>query len=140
MLIMQPLKLRMGFQLKLKLDEEEVVKMRSEIRRSLHQIQTILREVPLCILLTLRYLLTPNRCSFEFNFNCGNDFIKFFFLNLRNLNTVRAIVHDHGNLIDRHTIMARSAIAGAYKDELRIGIKQRISAWFEIKFFDFLLL
>ena len=28
------------------------------------------------------------------------------------MNTVRSIIHDHGNLIDRHTIMARIAISG----------------------------
>jgi hypothetical protein len=56
------------------------------------------------------------------------------------LNTIRAIIHDHGNIVDRHTLMARSAISGAYKNELRMSYRQKISAWVEIKFFDFILL
>ncbi|CAF1653308.1 unnamed protein product, partial [Didymodactylos carnosus] len=35
-----------------------------------------------------------------------------------NLNQIRSIIRDHGNLIDRHTIMARSAIMGVRKHEL----------------------
>jgi hypothetical protein len=54
---MQPLKLRMGFQLKLKLDEEEVVKMRDEIKRNLSKITTILKQVPLCLVLVLRLIM-----------------------------------------------------------------------------------
>ena len=52
---MQSLNLRVGFQLKLKLDEDEVIKMRDEIRQSLSQIQAILRQIPLCLILVLRY-------------------------------------------------------------------------------------
>jgi hypothetical protein len=55
MLIMQPLQLRMGFQLKLKLEDDEVVKMRDEIRRNFFKIQNILRQVSLCLLLVFRY-------------------------------------------------------------------------------------
>lgn len=36
--------------------------------------------------------------------------------------------------------MARSAIFGAYKDELKLGYTSRIKAWFELKMFDFILL
>jgi hypothetical protein len=48
-------------------------------------------------------------------------------------------VHDHGNLIDRHTIMARIAISGAYKNELKISFGQKVKSWFELKYFEFLL-
>jgi hypothetical protein len=65
-----------------------------------------------------------------------NSFCVYF---LRNLNTIRSIVHDHGNLIDRHTIMARSAIYGSYKDKLRLGLRQKLRAWFELRFFDLIL-
>lgn len=34
----------------------------------------------------------------------------------RNLNTIRAIVRDHGNTVDRYGIMARSAIRGSHRD------------------------
>ena len=32
----------------------------------------------------------------------------------RNINTVRSITKDHGSLVDRYTIMARSATRGAF--------------------------
>lgn len=57
----------------------------------------------------------------------------------RNLNTVRSIVHDHGNLIDRHTIMARIAVLGAYKDQMKLGWKEKIRAWFDLTAFDLVL-
>jgi hypothetical protein len=55
------------------------------------------------------------------------------------LNTVRSIIHDHGNLIDRHQLMARSAIFGAYRDQLQLGVKMKIRAWFDLRLFDFIL-
>ena len=53
---------------------------------------------------------------------------------------MRSIVHDHGNKIDRHTLMARSAIFGAYKDDLRLGWRAKVKAWFELKAFDLILM
>ncbi|CAL1532375.1 unnamed protein product [Lymnaea stagnalis] len=35
----------------------------------------------------------------------------------RNLNTIRAILRDHGNTVDRYGIMARSAIVGSHLDD-----------------------
>ncbi|XP_059173079.1 uncharacterized aarF domain-containing protein kinase 5-like isoform X1 [Physella acuta] len=35
----------------------------------------------------------------------------------RNLNTIRAIIRDHGNTVDRYGIMARSAIKGSHLDD-----------------------
>jgi hypothetical protein len=35
--------------------------------------------------------------------------------------------------------MARSAIFGAYKDELRMGWRANVKAWFELKTFDLIL-
>ena len=32
----------------------------------------------------------------------------------RNINTIRAITKDHGGLVDRYTLMARSATRGAF--------------------------
>ncbi|CAF0809176.1 unnamed protein product [Adineta ricciae] len=59
---------------------------------------------------------------------------------LRNLNQIRSTIRDHGNLIDRHTIMARSAILGARKHEgPRRLLKDRIYARLELLLFDLIL-
>lgn len=55
------------------------------------------------------------------------------------MNTVRSIIHDHGNLIDRHTIMARIAISGAYKEQLKLDLKSKVKSWFELRLFDLIL-
>lgn len=57
---------------------------------------------------------------------------------IRNMNTIRAICQEHGNLIDRYGIMAKSAIRGARK----FGIQDfswtgRIKAWLEMMNYDF---
>ncbi|XP_055892322.1 uncharacterized aarF domain-containing protein kinase 5-like isoform X2 [Biomphalaria glabrata] len=39
----------------------------------------------------------------------------------RNLNTIRAIIRDHGNTVDRYGIMARSAIRGSHLDDPAIN-------------------
>ena len=33
--------------------------------------------------------------------------------------------------------MARIAISGAYKNELKISFGQKIKSWFELRYFDF---
>ncbi|CAF4415383.1 unnamed protein product, partial [Rotaria sp. Silwood2] len=59
---------------------------------------------------------------------------------LRNLNQIRSTIRDHGNLIDRHTIMARSAILGARKYERPQRLfKDRIYARLELFMFDLIL-
>ncbi|KAI8791315.1 aarF domain-containing kinase [Biomphalaria glabrata] len=40
---------------------------------------------------------------------------------IRNLNTIRAIIRDHGNTVDRYGIMARSAIRGSHLDDPAIN-------------------
>ncbi|XP_005101565.1 uncharacterized aarF domain-containing protein kinase 5 isoform X2 [Aplysia californica] len=40
---------------------------------------------------------------------------------IRNLNTIRAIIRDHGNTVDRYGIMARSAIRGSHRDSASSG-------------------
>jgi aarF domain-containing kinase len=39
------------------------------------------------------------------------------FLFHRNINTIRAIAREHGDPVDRYTLMARSACQGAFKVE-----------------------
>nr|XP_022286091.1 uncharacterized aarF domain-containing protein kinase 5-like isoform X2 [Crassostrea virginica] len=57
---------------------------------------------------------------------------------IRNMNTIRAICQEHGNLIDRYGIMAKSAIRGARKFGVQdITWSGRIKAWFEMANYDF---
>ncbi len=56
MIMMQKQTLRTSsFTFKLKLDEKEILQMRDELRTNFSKIQTILRQVKLCMLLILRY-------------------------------------------------------------------------------------
>nr|XP_022286089.1 uncharacterized aarF domain-containing protein kinase 5-like isoform X1 [Crassostrea virginica] len=60
------------------------------------------------------------------------------FFIFRNMNTIRAICQEHGNLIDRYGIMAKSAIRGARKFGVQdITWSGRIKAWFEMANYDF---
>lgn len=57
---------------------------------------------------------------------------------IRNMNTIRAICQEHGNLIDRYGIMAKSAIRGARKFGVQdISWTGRIKAWLEMMNYDF---
>ncbi|XP_022335396.2 putative aarF domain-containing protein kinase 5 isoform X2 [Crassostrea virginica] len=57
---------------------------------------------------------------------------------IRNMNTIRAICQEHGNLIDRYGIMAKSAIRGARKFGVQdITWSGRIKAWLEMANYDF---
>lgn len=57
---------------------------------------------------------------------------------IRNMNTIRAICQEHGNLIDRYGIMAKSAIRGARKFGIQdISLTGRIKAWLEMMNYDF---
>lgn len=57
---------------------------------------------------------------------------------IRNMNTIRAICQEHGNLIDRYGIMAKSAIRGARKFGIQdISWTGRIKAWLEMMNYDF---
>lgn len=39
----------------------------------------------------------------------------------RNINTIRAITKDHGDPVDRYTLMARSATKGAFAGQGLLG-------------------
>ncbi|XP_064085064.1 uncharacterized aarF domain-containing protein kinase 5-like [Macrobrachium nipponense] len=58
------------------------------------------------------------------------------FLILRNVNTIRAITTDHGNVVDRYTLMARSATRGAFV-EPNAPLKQRLRGHWEQFYFDY---
>ena len=75
----------------------------------------------------------------------------------RNLNQIRSTIRDHGNLIDRHTIMARRLVSRYFSSNIRFGcfsailgarkherprqlFKDRAYARLELFFFDLILL
>ncbi|CAH1797749.1 unnamed protein product [Owenia fusiformis] len=60
-------------------------------------------------------------------------------LMIRNLNTIRAINRIHGHPVDRYTIMARSAIAGAYKEERHTGLISKVQSSWERLVFEYRL-
>jgi len=58
----------------------------------------------------------------------------------RNLNTIRSINRDHGNLVDRYTIMARSAVEGAQQGEVkRSGFGAKLKTYREKMIFEYYL-
>ncbi|GFN79228.1 AARF domain containing protein kinase [Plakobranchus ocellatus] len=57
---------------------------------------------------------------------------------IRNLNTIRAIIKDHGNTVDRYGIMARSAIRGAHQDDPAVrGVHGVLKAWWTRCHYDY---
>ncbi|XP_060564472.1 uncharacterized aarF domain-containing protein kinase 5-like isoform X2 [Ruditapes philippinarum] len=57
---------------------------------------------------------------------------------VRNMNTVRAILREHGNPVDRYGIMAKSAITGTYhKEAENITVVSRAQAWWERVVYDY---
>ncbi|KAK6627329.1 hypothetical protein RUM44_009806 [Polyplax serrata] len=105
-LMQRPLKLH-KYHLKLSLSEEDMRYMTYMAKKRFDRIILALRQMPKNMLLVIR-----------------------------NINTIRAIAKDHGDPVDRFTVMARSATRGAFVDKdagilckLK-GLKQRIT--FEI--------
>ncbi|KAI4500060.1 hypothetical protein M0802_004930 [Mischocyttarus mexicanus] len=59
---------------------------------------------------------------------------------IRNLNTIRAIIQNHGNIIDRYRIMAKIAVRGKYK-VTNLSIKKYIKGTiYKVKFETYLWL
>ncbi|XP_049812799.1 uncharacterized aarF domain-containing protein kinase 5 isoform X1 [Schistocerca nitens] len=54
---------------------------------------------------------------------------------LRNINTIRAIAKEHGDPVDRYTVMARSATQGAFKFE-GAGLSHKVLAFREMTSFE----
>ncbi|XP_060065653.1 uncharacterized aarF domain-containing protein kinase 5-like isoform X1 [Ylistrum balloti] len=56
----------------------------------------------------------------------------------RNMNTIRAICREHGHVVDRYGIMARSAITGCQKTgEFHMSLSGRVRAWWERFIYDY---
>ncbi|KAK3086297.1 hypothetical protein FSP39_016491 [Pinctada imbricata] len=65
----------------------------------------------------------------------------FFIFRYTNMNTIRAICQDHGNIIDRYSVMARSAIRGSRKQgAAEMTYTGRFKAWCELVHYDFQLM
>ncbi|XP_045620948.1 uncharacterized aarF domain-containing protein kinase 5 isoform X2 [Procambarus clarkii] len=60
------------------------------------------------------------------------------FFVLRNVNTVRAIAREHGDVVDRYTLMARSATRGAFVSH-DATFRQKMQGWVEQLYFDYSL-
>ncbi|XP_042223905.1 uncharacterized aarF domain-containing protein kinase 5-like isoform X2 [Homarus americanus] len=60
------------------------------------------------------------------------------FLVLRNVNTIRAVTREHGNIVDRYTLMARSATRGAFVSP-DATFRQRMQGRWEQFYFDYSL-
>ncbi|XP_069113609.1 uncharacterized aarF domain-containing protein kinase 5-like isoform X2 [Argopecten irradians] len=57
---------------------------------------------------------------------------------VRNMNTIRAICREHGHVVDRYGIMARSAITGCQKTgEFHLTLSGRVRAWWERCIYDY---
>ncbi|XP_062591719.1 uncharacterized aarF domain-containing protein kinase 5-like isoform X2 [Saccostrea cucullata] len=57
---------------------------------------------------------------------------------IRNMNTIRAICQEHGHVVDRYGIMAKSAMRGARKFGVQdITWSGKIKAWLEVLHYDY---
>ncbi|CAF0763225.1 unnamed protein product [Rotaria sordida] len=111
-LIMQSLRSRHGsVSFRQKITKEEMDRIRLKARETMDEVIYVFKQLPDKLILVLR-----------------------------NLNQIRSTIRDHGNLIDRHTIMARSAILGARKYEKpQRFFKDRFYARLELFIFDLIL-
>ncbi|KAL4234953.1 putative aarF domain-containing protein kinase 5 [Mactra antiquata] len=108
-LIQKPMLNRQTLFLPCKLTEKEIEHMKSVAANHFDQIMEVLKSIPREMLLIIR-----------------------------NMNTVRAITREHGHLVDRYGIMAKSAITGTYRKETRdITVISRAQAWWERFVFDY---
>ncbi|KAG7177031.1 uncharacterized aarF domain-containing protein kinase 5-like isoform X3 [Homarus americanus] len=57
---------------------------------------------------------------------------------IRNVNTIRAVTREHGNIVDRYTLMARSATRGAFVSP-DATFRQRMQGRWEQFYFDYSL-
>ncbi|XP_034254313.1 uncharacterized aarF domain-containing protein kinase 5 isoform X1 [Thrips palmi] len=67
--------------------------------------------------------------------NTFHNFPPRLILTIRNINTIRAITKDHGDPVDRYTLMARSATKGAFAGQGFIGSVRALKdrTYFEIR-------
>lgn len=74
----------------------------------------------------LRYMTEVARQRFDKIMDVLRAMPKNILLVIRNINTIRAIAKEHGDPVDRYTVMARSATQGAFKYE-GAGLVQKVA-------------
>ncbi|XP_064640596.1 uncharacterized aarF domain-containing protein kinase 5-like isoform X2 [Lineus longissimus] len=109
-IVQRPLS-RLTYKLPSKMTESDIKYMQKMAQNHFDQIMAVLRTMPKPMLLFIR-----------------------------NLNTIRAINRNHGHLVDRYTIMARSAIRGIHiAEELQMTWRGRLVAFLDCCVFDYRL-
>ncbi|XP_067015798.2 uncharacterized aarF domain-containing protein kinase 5 isoform X2 [Anabrus simplex] len=98
-----------NFVLKTKLTEQDMEYMTQVARQRFDTIMDALRAMPRCLILVVR-----------------------------NINTIRAIAREHGDPIDRYTVMARSATQGAFVSD-KSGLREKVAGLRERLYFEFRL-
>ncbi|XP_052819370.1 uncharacterized aarF domain-containing protein kinase 5-like isoform X3 [Mya arenaria] len=107
-LVQRPLK-RSTLYLSSKLTEEDIKQLKKRAAEHFDEIVSVLKDMPRQMLLIIR-----------------------------NMNTVRAITREHGHLVDRYGIMAKSAITGTYHKEAEdITLISRAQAWWDRMVYDY---
>ncbi|XP_025114972.1 uncharacterized aarF domain-containing protein kinase 5-like isoform X2 [Pomacea canaliculata] len=106
-LVQRPIK-RHTVYLPSRMTESDLAYMRKMAQDHFDQIMKVLKDMPRCLLLVIR-----------------------------NLNTIRAITREHGHVVDRYGIMARSAITGVYQDVSSKSFLSRMRGWVDRCAFDY---
>ncbi|XP_049828019.1 uncharacterized aarF domain-containing protein kinase 5-like [Schistocerca gregaria] len=104
-LTQRPLRMS-NYVLKVSLSDDDMKYMTEVARKKFDKIMTALRTMPNSMLLVIR-----------------------------NINTIRAIAKEHGDPVDRYTVMARSATQGAFKFE-GAGLSHKVLAFRERTSFE----
>ncbi|XP_049812802.1 uncharacterized aarF domain-containing protein kinase 5 isoform X3 [Schistocerca nitens] len=104
-LTQRPLRMS-NYVLKVSLSDDDMKYMTEVARKKFDKIMTALRTMPNSMLLVIR-----------------------------NINTIRAIAKEHGDPVDRYTVMARSATQGAFKFE-GAGLSHKVLAFREMTSFE----
>ncbi|OWF52119.1 uncharacterized aarF domain-containing protein kinase 5-like isoform X2 [Mizuhopecten yessoensis] len=100
---------RGSFQLPNRMTDKDLEHMRIMAQKHFDKIMTVLKDMPRTMLLLVR-----------------------------NMNTIRAICREHGHVVDRYSIMARSAITGCQKTgEFHLTVSGRVRAWWERCIYDY---
>ncbi|XP_033755461.1 uncharacterized aarF domain-containing protein kinase 5-like [Pecten maximus] len=101
--------LRRSFHLPNRMTDKDLEHMRIMAQKQFDKIMAVLKDMPRTMLLLVR-----------------------------NMNTIRAICREHGHVVDRYGIMARSAITGCQKTgEFHLTLSGRVRAWWERCIYDY---
>ncbi|XP_060065655.1 uncharacterized aarF domain-containing protein kinase 5-like isoform X2 [Ylistrum balloti] len=101
--------LRRSFHLPNRMTDKDLEHMRIMAQKHFDKIMAVLKDMPRTMLLLVR-----------------------------NMNTIRAICREHGHVVDRYGIMARSAITGCQKTgEFHMSLSGRVRAWWERFIYDY---